>query len=157
MEERDSLNRLIEQKNNEINDMMATFNDLEEGFRAINEAEQRVTLAKGGEGTSASERIRENMQYITERMQQNRELINKLRNQLRISSINGEACAIMQCPLVGCLSESRFIAVILLYPLPHVVALYYQWCTTKIGQASRQTVEEILHRRGEHGSGEGKA
>ena len=90
MEERDSLNRLIEQKNNEINDMMATFNDIEEGFRAINEAEQRVTLAKGGEGTSASERIRENMQYITERMQQNRELINKLRNQLRISSINGD-------------------------------------------------------------------
>ena len=87
-QQRDSLNRIIEQKNNEMNDMMSTLNDIEEGFRAINEAEQRVTLAKGGEGASSTERIRENMQYITERMQQNRELINKLRNQLRISSIN---------------------------------------------------------------------
>ena len=62
----------------------------EEGFRAINEAEQRVTLANAGESSTSKERIRENMQFITERMQQNRELINKLRNQLRQSSVKGD-------------------------------------------------------------------
>ena len=88
--ERDSLNRVIEQKDNEINDMMGTLNDIEEGFRGINEAEQRLTVIKNGEGSTAAERIRENMQYIAETMQQNRELINKLRNQLRVSSVKGD-------------------------------------------------------------------
>lgn len=83
----DSLNRIIELKNNEMNDMMGTLNDIEEGFRAINAAEQRVTIAKEGEGTSQKERIRENMEFITEQIQQNRELINKLRNQARQSTI----------------------------------------------------------------------
>ena len=64
----DSLNRIIEQKDNEINDMMSTMNDIEEGFRAINEAEQRVTLANTGESSTSKERIRENLQFITERM-----------------------------------------------------------------------------------------
>lgn len=87
---RDSLNRIIEQKDNEINDIMGTMNDIEEGFRVINEAEQRVTIAKDGEGTTEAARIRENMQFITEKMQQNRELINKLRNQLRLGSVKSE-------------------------------------------------------------------
>lgn len=87
---RDSLNRIIEQKDNEINDMMGTMNDIEEGFRVINEAEQRVTIAKDGEGTTSAVRIRENMQFITEKMQQNRELINKLRTQLRQGSVKSE-------------------------------------------------------------------
>ena len=88
--QQDSLNRIIEQKDNEINDMMGTLNDIEEGFRTINEAENRVTLAKTGEGASQQERIRENMQFIAETMRQNRELINKLKNQLRMSSVKGE-------------------------------------------------------------------
>ena len=87
---RDSLNRVIEQKDNEINDMMGTMNEIEEGFRAINEAEDRVTIAKSGEGATSAERIRENMQYIAERMRQNRELINKLKSQLRMSSVKGD-------------------------------------------------------------------
>ena len=90
VQQRDSLNRIIAQKDNEINDMMATLNDIEDGFRVINEAEQRVTIAKDGEGATVSERIRENMQFIAERMQQNRELINKLRSQLRQSSVKGD-------------------------------------------------------------------
>ena len=80
-QQRDSLNRVIAQKDIEINDMVGTLNDIEEGFRAINEAEQRVTVAREGEGSTAAVRIRENMQYIAEQMEQNRELINKLRTQ----------------------------------------------------------------------------
>jgi hypothetical protein len=37
----DSLNKVIAQKDNEINDMMGTFNEIEEGFRQINDAENR--------------------------------------------------------------------------------------------------------------------
>ena len=53
----DSLNRIIQQKDNEINDMMATFNEIEEGFRTINAAQDRVTLAKAGEGSNRVERM----------------------------------------------------------------------------------------------------
>ena len=90
IQQRDSLNRIIAQKDGEINDMMSTMNDVVDGFRAINEAEERVTLARMEEGVSSSERIRENMQFIQQTMQQNRELINKLRNQLRQSSVNAD-------------------------------------------------------------------
>lgn len=86
----DSLQKIIEQKDNEINDMMGVFNDIEEGFRLINEAENRVSLAKDGEGANKSQRIRENIKFIQERLAQNRELIEKLRRQLRESSVNGE-------------------------------------------------------------------
>ena len=90
VQQRDSLNRIIAQKDNEINDMMLTMNDIVEGFRAINEAEDRLTIARSGEGASSTERIRESMQFIQQTMQQNRELINKLRNQLRQSSVNAD-------------------------------------------------------------------
>ena len=88
--QRDSLNRIIEQKDNEINDMVGTMNDIEEGFRAISDAEGRVTVARNGEGASKSERIRENMLFIQQTLQQNRELISKLRNQLRQGSVKSE-------------------------------------------------------------------
>lgn len=48
-QQRDSLNQIIAQKENELNDMMGTMNEIEEGFREINEAQNRVNLAKGGE------------------------------------------------------------------------------------------------------------
>ncbi len=89
-QQRDSLETIIQQKDNEINDIMGTMNDIEEGFRAINEAEQRVSVARQIEGVSSTERIRENMQYIQQAMQQNRELINKLRNQIRQGTVRSE-------------------------------------------------------------------
>ena len=84
------MNRVIAMKDNEITDMMSTMNDIVEGFQAINEAEDRLTLARSDEGATSTERIRENLQFIQRTMQQNRELINKLRNQLRQSTVNGE-------------------------------------------------------------------
>ena len=86
----DSLSRIIEQKDNEINDMMELFNEVEEGFRLISEAENRVNLVKNGEGADKAQRIRENIQFIQQRLLQNRELIAKLRQQLRESSIKGD-------------------------------------------------------------------
>ena len=86
----DSLTRVNVQKDNEINDMLETLNSVEEGFRAINEAQGRVTLERRGEGANASERIKENMQFIQQTMNENKELINKLRLRVRESSIASE-------------------------------------------------------------------
>ena len=88
--QRDSLNQIIAQKENEITDMMTTFSDIEEGFREITEAQSRVTLAKQGEGTNSAQRIRENMQFIQSTMKQNKELINKLKQQVREGSVKSE-------------------------------------------------------------------
>ena len=87
---RDSLNQIITQKDNEINDMISTFSDIEEGFREITDAQNRVTIAQQGEGTNSAKRIKENMQFIQQTMRQNKELINKLKQQLRESSFKGD-------------------------------------------------------------------
>ena len=89
IQQRDSLEQIIAQKDNEINDMMTTLSDIEEGFREITEAQNRVTLAKSGEGTNTKARIRENLQFIQSAMQQNKELINKLKQQVRESTVKG--------------------------------------------------------------------
>ena len=86
----DSLQKIIAQKDNEINDMMATLNDIQEGFRQITEAENRVTVAQAGEGADKAQQIRENIQFISQRMMQNKQLINKLQQQLRESSFKGD-------------------------------------------------------------------
>ena len=70
--------------------MLETLNSIEDGFRAINEAQGRVTVERRGEGANASARIRENMQFIQETMNQNKELINKLRIRLRDSNTASE-------------------------------------------------------------------
>ena len=88
--QRDSLNSIIAQKESEITDMMTTLSDIEEGFREITEAQSRVTLAKQGEGTNSAQRIRENMQFIQQTMKQNKELINKLKQQVREGSIKND-------------------------------------------------------------------
>ena len=89
IQQRDSLEQIIAQKDNEINDMMTTLSDIEEGFREITEAQDRVTLAKQGEGTNTRQRIAENVQFIQSVMKQNKELINKLKQQVRESSVKG--------------------------------------------------------------------
>ena len=88
-QQRDSLEQIISQKDNEINDMMTTLSDIEEGFREITEAQNRVTIAKQGEGTNTTQRIKENFQFIQSVMKQNKELINKLKQQVRESSVKG--------------------------------------------------------------------
>ena len=90
IEQSDSLNKIIAQRDNEINDMMATLNQIEDGFEAITQAEDRVNVAKEGEGVNKAEEITANIKLISERMEQNRALINKLQNQLRQSSFKSQ-------------------------------------------------------------------
>jgi chromosome segregation ATPase len=82
----DSLQRIIDQKDNELNDIMSTFNEIQEGFRLIDAAEQKVSVIKDGEGTNKAEQIRQSMKSIQERMQHNRELIARLQQQVREGS-----------------------------------------------------------------------
>lgn len=86
----DSLQNIIAQRDNEINDMMGTLNEIQEGFRQINEAENRVSIAKDGEGANKTHQIKENIQFIANTMKKNRELIEKLRKQLKDSNFNGD-------------------------------------------------------------------
>ena len=89
-QQNDSLQKIIAQKDNEINDMMETLNQIHEGFRQISEAENRVSIVRDGEGTDKTLQIRENIEFISNTMKQNRELITKLRQQVRESSVKGE-------------------------------------------------------------------
>ncbi|MBO4825653.1 MAG: hypothetical protein J5506_00250 [Prevotella sp.] len=89
IQQNDSLQKIIAQKDNEINDMMSTLNEIQEGFRQINEAENRVSLAKDGEGANKKQQIRENIQFISQTMAKNRELVKKLKNQLQESTFKG--------------------------------------------------------------------
>ena len=89
-EQNDSLQRIIAQKDNEINDMMETFNQIQDGLRQITEAENRVNIVKDGEGANKKQQIIENIQFISNVMKQNRELINRLRQQMRESSVKGD-------------------------------------------------------------------
>lgn len=84
----DSLTDVVNQKNNELNDIMSTFNDIQEGFREINEAEGRVNIARNNGETNAKADIMENISFIKRTMQLNKERIAKLKEQLKESSFN---------------------------------------------------------------------
>ena len=86
----DSLQKIIAQKDNEINDIMETFNQIEAGFKEINEAENRVSLMKDGEGANRRQQLVENVRFISATMKENRTLIEKLRRQLRESSVKSD-------------------------------------------------------------------
>lgn len=73
----DSLNQVVAQREAEINDMLGTLNEIQEGFNAINEAEGLVNIAKTGEGTNRSKQLKENVALIAKRMEENRALIEK--------------------------------------------------------------------------------
>lgn len=85
----DSLNGIIAQKDSEINDLLGTLNEIEEGFQQISEAEHRVSLAKDGEGVNKKQKLKEDIQFIADRMKQNRELIGKLQKQLANGTLKG--------------------------------------------------------------------
>ena len=60
----DSLRAIIDARDNEINDMMGTLNDIQQGFADINEAENRVTIAKDSESEDKNEQVKENVRVF---------------------------------------------------------------------------------------------
>ena len=89
IEQNDSLKDIVSQRDQQINEMMATMNEIQVGFNEINEAENRVTLINGTERVNKAQQIKEDIRFITDRMQQNRALIKKLQNQLRTTNFKG--------------------------------------------------------------------
>lgn len=82
----DSLNVVLAERDAELEGIMAAFNEVQEGFRLINEAENRVDLQGDVvEGTSGAQKIREDIRFITEKLKSNRERIAELEKQLNNS------------------------------------------------------------------------
>lgn len=90
MEQNDSLQRIIAQRDSEINDMMSTLNEIQEGLSAISQAENRLSIAREGEGANKTAQIKENIKFIANTMARNRELMKRLQQQLRESRFNGD-------------------------------------------------------------------
>lgn len=86
----DSLQQIISQRDTQINNMMATMNEIQEGFKEISEAENRVNLIQDDERADKASQIKEDIKFIADRMQQNRELIKKLQGQLRDSDFKSQ-------------------------------------------------------------------
>ena len=59
-------------------------------MREISEADNRVIVAKSREGANSRQQMLEDVRFISSTMQQNRALLEKLRQQLRESSIKGD-------------------------------------------------------------------
>ena len=84
--ENESLQAELAERDAQLNSLMEAFNEVQEGFRLINEAENRVDLQTGAvEGVSVADKIREDIRFITEKLQANRERIAELEAELKNS------------------------------------------------------------------------
>lgn len=89
--ENDSLMMELAQRNAELDDMMGTFNEIQEGFRQISAAESRVDLQRGTiteNSASAKQQIASDIEFISKQMEENKEQIAKLQAQLKNSKYN---------------------------------------------------------------------
>ena len=86
--ENDSLLIELSQRNAELDEMMGTFNEIQEGFRQINDAESRVDLQRGTiteNSASAKQQIASDIEFITKQMEENKAQIAKLQAMLKSS------------------------------------------------------------------------
>ncbi len=82
----DSLQQVINQTQNESNDLMGMIDQIQDGFRQINEAEGRVGVETKDGAVGNRQAIVENMNFIQRTLRLNRELIANLQQQLRNSN-----------------------------------------------------------------------
>ena len=88
-DERDSLRAVIAEKDNELNEFMGVFSDIQDGLRQMSEAEGRVTVAEANpERINKKDQIREDMQFLNEAAKQTRERIAALEEKLKSSTLN---------------------------------------------------------------------
>ena len=89
--ENDSLLMELNQRNAELDDMMGTFNEVQEGFRKISAAESRVDLQRGTiteNSANAKQQIASDIEFISKQMEENKAQIAKLQAQLKNSKYN---------------------------------------------------------------------
>ena len=81
-----SLSQVLAQRDAELNGIMEAFNEIQDGFRMINEAESRVDLETGAvEGRSNVQKIKDDIVFIMEKLDANRKRIAELEEQLKNS------------------------------------------------------------------------
>lgn len=82
----DSLMLELSNRDAELDEIMGAFNEIQEGFREINEAENRVDLQGNAmESKSSAEKIKEDIRFISQKLQANRARIAELEKQLQNS------------------------------------------------------------------------
>lgn len=86
----DSINNILNRKDAEINNLLGTINDIQDGLNQITEAQGRINTLKSGTESNAAEDIRENIALIQRIMDQNKSRIEELQRQLHNSNINAE-------------------------------------------------------------------
>lgn len=88
-EQVDSLKKIIQQQSDEMDDMMGAFNEIQEGLKIINASEGRLSRLEG-DAVSNTDAIKEEMLAISQQMERNRELIDKLKQKLRSSLLDSK-------------------------------------------------------------------
>lgn len=80
----DSLTVALNEKSVALDQAMQAISDIQEGFLAINEAEGRVSmLSQGGEGITDAQKLREDILFIQQKMEENRKQIEALEKKLK--------------------------------------------------------------------------
>lgn len=83
----DSLMIELSNRDAELDEIMGSFNAIQEGFREINEAENRVDLNGDAiEGQSNANKIKDDIRFISEKLKSNREQIAQLEAKLKNSN-----------------------------------------------------------------------
>lgn len=82
----EALTTELSEKNMALDQAIQTIADIQEGFRAINEAEGRVSIqSQGGEGITDAVRMKEDILFIQQKMEENRNQIEALEKKLKNS------------------------------------------------------------------------
>lgn len=85
----EALNAELATQNAALEGALKTITDIQEGFRVINEAEGRVSIqAQGTESMTDAERIKEDVRFIQQKMEENRKQIAALEKQLKASGLD---------------------------------------------------------------------
>ena len=83
----DSLVAALTEQNVALDEAMEAIADIQEGFHAINEAEGRLSIqSQGREGLSDVDRMKEDVLFIQQKMEENRKKIAELEKKLKAGS-----------------------------------------------------------------------
>lgn len=91
----DSLQNVIQQRDAVLDEMINSMNIIEEGFRAINEAQGRINLDAVGSETNRAELLQENIAFISNTLAKNKSEIERLQKQLQANHANSKQLKVM--------------------------------------------------------------
>ena len=107
MAENDSLRSIIASRDAALDEMISTINIVEEGFKAINEAQGRINLDAVGSDHSGASSLQRDMNFISETLQKNKERIAELEEKLSSSQSYSKQLKAMVAKLKKELTEKN--------------------------------------------------